>query len=189
MVIFYVIHLLYNIYLIISIFNGNYSKKKMKFYYDEKNRISYFEENKDNFTYIANLFEKNPDITSVGYKKYITCTSLEKEIEISNDRSMCVNKDFIGSLDINELESSLSNISEIIEVDIGEVLNDNYEYETDSITFYIISSARGCIYYNYCISFNTCDSKDDYREGKNWIFIKDNLDERWSSIYDTMPFI
>lgn len=192
MIIFYIIHLLYNIYLIflmVSTLDGNYSKKKMQFYFDEKNRINYFEKNKDNFTYIADLFENNPDIDSIGYKKYILCSSLDKEIEISNDRSMCVNKDFNGSLDIDKLKSSLSNLSEIIEVDRREDLNDNYENETAAISFYIISSARGSINYNYCISFNTCDSKDDYREGKDWIFIKDNLDERWSSIYDTTPLI
>lgn len=167
--------------------NGNYSQTLMTKWKSKEIRLNYFENNKDSFETIANLFEKYPEINKIKFKADI-CNSLESEVKAHNV-IFCVDKnsnqkDTISQLNI---EKEINDLSDVRHISRREVLTEQTNYIDAAISFYIVNSINAHIHFNYCLSEEECDAKEKQYKNDEGIYIKNKIDDKWSSIYNSIP--
>lgn len=161
---------------------GNYDVKKMNYYKDDNNRINYFRANENEFNEIAKIFEKYTEINKIKYDN-VVCSSTEKIVITIDNTHLCVDK---SSKNINEIKDttinkSLKKLSNIVEIEKIPIMNDNADYIYNKLRFFVISSALGTVYYDYCLQPYYCKDDKDIKKEKYRNVIIDN---RWSSIYN-----
>ena len=168
------------------IFNVNHEKDKMKYYKSENVRLNYFYDNWIYFNNIVDVFLNYPEISTIGGNK-ISCNSTEKKVRISNNYFLCAVKHFdVTKLDVDTLNFNLSKLSEIVQIEKNQQLNNNLIYEDSDLKFYIISSFDNAIFYTYCISNDLCINEDLEHSEKDKELIQNKIDEKWCSVYNTI---
>ncbi len=188
-VIAYIVYNIVAFITLVSLLNGNYSEEKMNYYKSKENREKYFNEHKDSFNNIANILEQYSDIESIKEKNGLDfCLSDEIEVVNTEKVTFCVKEKSKQIQEIKKLKvkSDINDLKEIVKIKKRQSDDDI----DAAITFYIISSVNNDIQYNYCLSKEECDSEDNYHKEKyntyNGEFIKNKIDDKWSSIYDNL---
>lgn len=163
----------------------NYSKELMNKYKTKEVRLKYYEDNKDSFNTIANLFDKYEDIQSIIKNDNNTiCPNKEHKIELNKEYSICsITK--IKEINKEELLTAINNLKEIIKITKNNVINSSNKEVEGSVEFYLVTSLNHNIYYNYCISNVECNTTEDYYEDEDKkVFEKNRIDDKWSTIFD-----
>ncbi len=176
--------LVVSIYIVISIFTEGESKGKMEKYETKAVRMEYYEKNKQYFNYFVNLFEQPVEIVLIDYKSnFNSCSNGEVESYLLNRIHVCsLNPLNLTDEEEKEIVTNFENMEDIYSI---QTRTDEEEKKA-AISFYLVLALNGRIHYNYCLSFDTCDSEDDYYINDRGKFEKNKIDDYWSSIYDTL---
>jgi len=168
-------------------FNGNYSKKLMKQYQEKEIRINYFKQHEKDFTIIVKTFENYSEINGIK-SKYNPCYANETEIK-ANHNTFCVENTSKRKNEIKNIniDNEIKNLSKIVEIIKRKVYDDNSNEIDSAISFYLITSVNNSVHYNYCLSEKECDSEEDSHKTTKGIYIKNKINSKWSSIYNTIP--
>lgn len=178
------IYFIFAICMVISIFTEGSSKDKMQKYESKTARIAYYEKYKDNFNYFVNLFSQSPEIVLIDYKKeFSSCSDGEIESYLSKKIRVCSLKPLEFT---DEQKKEIINNFEIMEDLYSIQIRTDEEEQIAAISFYLVLALNGKIHYNYCLSTDSCDSEEDYYENDRGKFEKNKIDDKWSSIYDTL---
>lgn len=172
------------IFMIVSIITDGYSKDKMEKYESKESRINYFNDHKDEFQFFIDFFEKNPSIELIDHKSDMNvCGEGEFDLILSNKVHICSKEKInVNSDDDKKIVDKFSSLNDMYSIKkrIGE------DDELAAISFYLVLALNGKIHYNYCLSSDSCDSEDDYYANDRGKFEKNKIDDKWSSIYDTL---
>lgn len=177
--------LIYGLTLGHKVTGDNYSKELMNKYKTKEVRLKYYEDNKDSFNTIANLFDKYEDIQSIIKNDNNTiCPNKEYKIELNKDLSIC-SRTKIKDINKEELITSINNLKEIIKIEKNNVINENNKEVEASVKFYLITSLKHNIYYEICLCNVECNTVEDYYENSDKkIYQKNRIDDKWNSTYD-----
>lgn len=162
----------------------NYSKELMNKYKTKEVRLKYYEDNKESFNIISNLFKKHEDIQSIIKNNNNTiCKSKEHKIELNKDYSIC-SRTNIKNINIEEIITAINNLKEIVKITKNNVINSSNKEVEASVEFYLVTSLNNKIYYNYCLCNVECNTVEDYYEDEDKkIFEKNRIDDKWSTIF------
>lgn len=162
--------------------SSNYNKKLMNKYKTKEVRLAYFENNKESFIYIAELFDKYEDIEKlINKKKNETCN--EREITLTNDLALCVPSSFNEELDKETILNHINNLKDINVIRKEMVINTSNKEVEKSVSFYVTESTNTNVSFNYCLNNVECNTSEEYTEKDNKIYEKNKIDEEWNTIY------
>lgn len=162
--------------------SSNYNKKLMNKYKTKEVRLAYFENNKESFIYIADLFDKYEDIEKlINKKKNETCN--EREITLTNDLALCVPSSFNEELDKETILNHINNLKDINVIRKEMVINTSNKEVEKSVSFYVTESTNTNVSFNYCLNNVECNTSEEYTEKDNKIYEKNKIDEEWNTIY------
>lgn len=183
--IIFIIFLVYGFTLGNKVSGDNYSKELMNKYKNKNTRINYYNENKESFDYIANLFDDYEDIQSIIKNENNTiCPNKEHKIELNKEYSICSRKN-IKELNKEEIITSINNLKEIIKIKKNNVINSSNKEVESSVEFYLVTSLNHNILYNYCLCHVECNTVEDYYEDEDKkVYEKNKIDDKWSIIFD-----
>lgn len=161
---------------------SNYNKELMNKYKTKEVRLTYFENNKESFIYIAELFDKYEDIEKlINKKKNETCN--DSEITLTNDLALCVSSSFKEELNKDEILNHIDNLKDINVIRKEMVINTSNKKVEKSVSFYITESTNTNVSFNYCLNNVECNTTEEYIEKENKIYEKNKIDEEWNTIY------
>lgn len=162
--------------------SSNYNKELMNKYKTKEVRLSYFENNKESFIYIAELFDKYEDIEKlINKKKNETCN--ESEISLTNDLALCVPSSFNEELDKETILNHINNLKDINVIRKEMVINTSNKEVEKSVSFYVTESTNTNVSFNFCLNNVEGNTSEEYTEKDNKIYEKNKIDEEWNTIY------
>lgn len=162
--------------------SSNYNKELMNKYKTKEVRLTYFENNKESFIYIADLFDKYEDIEKlINKKKNETCN--EREITLTNDLALCVPSSFNEELDKETILNHINNLKDINVIRKEMVINTSNKEVEKSVSFYVTESTNTNVSFNFCLNNVECNTSEEYTEKDNKIYEKNKIDEEWNTIY------